>query len=81
MKIKFKMKAMVYKAVQNVFEDKRTGRDVPYYKVIVEQDGEVASISCSDAVFNNVTPMTENNLLCEYDTESKKLRVTGIGAK
>lgn len=79
MKLKLGMKAFVYKVVENEFKD-NSGKDVKFYKVHCEQGGDVASVSCSEDCSSDIQPMKENNLFCEFDTETRKLRITGVAA-
>ena len=77
MKVKLTMTALVYKVADSSFKDPK-GNDVKFYKAHCEQGNDVASISCSEDCSSKIRPMKENNLLCEYDTESKKLRIVDV---
>ncbi len=77
--IKCGMKAVVYKSLTDTFEDK-SGKKIPFHKVVVEQGADIASVSCTEEVAQKIEPMKEHNLLCEYNTENKKLRITGVAS-
>lgn len=79
MVIKLGMKAVVYKAVTDTFEDK-SGKKIPFYKLAIEQGADITSISCTEEVAQKIEPMKEHNLLCDFNTESKKLRITGVAS-
>ncbi len=83
MKLNLGAKVMVINVKENEFTDK-SGKAVKSYKVAIEQDGEVATLPCSEDVFKNAKPLEVNNLFVSYsETEfdgkvSKGLRVTGV---
>lgn len=81
MKLTLNTKVTVYKAVEDTFKDK-SGKDVPYWTLNIDQNNRVASITCSENVAKAVKPMSDNTLIAEYDTETKKLRfVDVVGSK
>lgn len=77
MKLVSNAKVVVYKAVTDSFKDK-SGKDISFFKLNIEQGNGVASISCTEDVAKEVTPMKEYTLVAEYDTENKKLRFIDI---
>ena len=83
MKLNLGAKVMVINVKENEFNDKE-GKPVKSYKVAVEQDGEVATLPCTEDVFKNARPLEVNNLYVAYsETEfngkiAKGLRVTGV---
>jgi hypothetical protein len=78
-KIKLGMKAEVVKGVVGTIQS--TGK--PYYKVIVEQDGEVTSLSCAEIVYAGIVAEKGNevNMVVEFNEEYKKLRVISVITK
>lgn len=83
MKLNLGAKVMVINVKENEFTDK-AGKPVKSYKVAIEQDGEVATLPCSEDVYKNAIPLEVNNLFVSYsETEyngkvTKGLRVTGV---
>lgn len=75
--VKLGLKCTVYKTTKNTFKD-ASGNDIAYYKAIVEQGDDVASISCAEDAVKGIVPMEQNNMICEYNTESKKLRIVAV---
>lgn len=77
------MKAVVINVKENEFTD-RDGKAVKSYKVAIEQNGEVASIPCTEEVYKDAKPLTENNLFVTYSESTfdgrvrQSLRVTGV---
>lgn len=75
--VKLGLKSNVYKVTKNTFKD-ANGKEIAYYKAIVEQGDDVASISCAEDAVTDIVPMQQNNMICEYNTESKKLRIVSV---
>lgn len=73
--------------VINVKEDEFTNKDgqpVKTYKMAIEQNGEVATLPCTEEAFKEAKPMEKNNLFVVYSENqfngkvTKFLRVTGV---
>lgn len=73
--------------VINVKEDEFTNKDgqpVKTYKMAIEQNGEVATLPCTEEAFKEAKPMEKNNLFVVYSESqfngkvTKSLRVTGV---
>lgn len=75
MNMKLGMKAIVYKVVEKVFTDKYTGKDVPYWQAVIEQNGDIESISISESCKDKIEPFKEHQLICEYNTSAQKPKV------
>lgn len=85
MKLVCGITALVINVKENEFTD-RDGKAVKSYKVAIEQDGEVATLPCTEEVFANAKPLEKNNLYAAYsETEfngkvTKGLRITGVAS-
>ena len=75
--VKLGLKCNVYKTTRNTFAD-ASGKEIAYYKAICEQGDDIASISCAEDAVKGIVPMEQNNMICEYNTESKKLRIVAV---
>ena len=75
--VKLGLKCNVYKTTRNTFAD-ASGKEIAYYKAICEQGDDIASISCAEDAVKEIVPMEQNNMICEYNTESKKLRIVDV---
>ena len=81
MKIKLGMKAVIYKTVEKIFTDSATGKEVPYYQAVIEQNGDIESIGITLSAVNKVKVMEENQLICEFDTTAKRPKVRIVDVK
>lgn len=75
--VKLGLKCNVYKTTRNTFAD-ASGKEIAYYKAICEQGDDIASISCAEDAVKDIVLMEQNNMICEYNTESKKLRIVAV---
>jgi|GEM_PF-6084517 len=75
-KIKLGMRVEIIKAVMGEIQSTKQ----PYYKIVIEQDGEVISFSCTELVYNEGSGLKGEmvNLVGEFNDDYKKIRITGI---
>ena len=85
MKLVCGIKVMVINVKEDEFTD-RDGKAVKSYKVAIEQDGEVATLPCTEEVFHNAEPLKQNSLYAVYSEReyngkvTKGLRITGVAS-
>ena len=60
MKIKLGLIANVYKATVESGTEKNTGKEFQYGKVIIEQDGSIAEVTCTAVIVPEIALMKEN---------------------
>ncbi len=83
MKLVCGMKVTVINVKEDEFTDKQ-GVVVKTYKMAIEQNGEVATLSCSEDAYKKARPMAENNLFVVYSESEyngvvrKGIRVTDV---
>lgn len=77
MKITTNFTATVYKVKKDSFHDDKSNKDIAYYKAIVDQNNDVASISVKEDVAKKLMekPMQDYCMEAEYDTERKTFRI------
>ena len=79
MRLALNLTGTVLKVNEDSFHDDKANKDVPYWKVVIDQGKDVASIS----ITKDVADKLKQKLYCEYgfdaefDTEKSKLRITG----
>lgn len=77
MKIKVEFTGTVYKLKEDSFHDDKTNKDIAYFKAIVEQNDDVATLSATKEVAEILKKklMQDYSLTAEYDTERKTFRL------
>ena len=74
---------VVYKKLQKSFMDRQTGREVHYYQLVLDQNDNVETFSCTEDAYSAVTTGKPCVLLAEFNTSSAanaKIRIIGVDA-
>ena len=71
---------IVYKKLQKSFMDRQSGKEVPYYQLVLDQNDNVETFSCTENAYNSVETGKPCTLSAEFNTSSAgaKIRVTGV---
>lgn len=79
MKLSLALTATVYKVKEDSFHDEKTNKDIAFFKAIIDQNNDVASISVTKEVAEKMKQklMQDYSLEAEYDTERKTFRIVG----
>ena len=79
MKITLALIATVYKVKEDSFHDEKTNKDIAFFKAIIDQNNDVASVSVTKEVAEKMKQklMHEYCMESEYDTERKTFRIVG----
>lgn len=78
MKLQSIVKATVYKLKMNTMTPKDGGNDINWYQVILDQNEEVGTFTCSEDVYLNARCGEECELYAEYDDQNKRFKITGV---
>ncbi|MBD5532843.1 MAG: hypothetical protein HDQ98_11730 [Lachnospiraceae bacterium] len=78
MKLQVLINATVYKTKSNTMTDRENGREVEWYQVVLDQNEDVDTFTCSESVYVNARRGQECTLLGEYDTKNKRFKITDI---
>ena len=78
MKLQVLINATVYKTKSNTMTDRENGREVEWYQVVLDQNEDVDTFTCSEAVYINARRGKECTLIGEYDTKNKRFKITDI---
>lgn len=78
MKLQVLINATVYKTKSNTMTDRENGREIDWYQVILDQNEDVETFTCSEAVYVNARRGKECTLIGEYDTKNKRFKITDI---
>lgn len=79
MKISLSLTATVYKVKEDSFHDEKTNKDIAFFKAIIDQNNDVASVSVTKEVADKMKQklMQDYCMDAEYDTERKTFRIVG----
>lgn len=72
---------IVYKKLQKSFTDRQSGKEVPYYQLVLDQNDNVETFSCTEEAYNDVETGKVCALCAEFNTSATtgaKIRVTGV---
>ena len=78
MKLQVLINATVYKVKANVMKDRQTGQEINWYQVVLDQNEDVETFTCSEDVYVNARRGQECTLIGEYDSQNKRFKITGI---
>lgn len=78
MKLQVLINATVYKTKSNVMKDRQTGQEINWYQVVLDQNEDVETFTCSEAVYVNARRGKEYTLVGEYDSQNKRFKITDI---
>lgn len=70
----------VYKKLQKSFIDRSSGKEVPYYQLVLDQNDNVETFSCTESAYENAETGHLCTLTAEFNTTTAgaKIRVTGV---
>lgn len=71
---------IVYKKLQKSFMDRQSGKEVPYYQLVLDQNDNVETFSCTENAYSSVETGKPCVLCAEFNTSTTgaKIRVTGV---
>ena len=71
---------LVYKKLQKSFIDRSSGKEVPYYQLVLDQNDNVETFSCTESAYENAETGRLCTLTAEFNTTTAgaKIRVTGV---
>lgn len=78
MKLQVLINATVYKTKANTMTDRQTGQEINWYQVVLDQNEDVETFTCSEEVYVNARRQQECTLIGEYDSQNKRFKITGI---
>lgn len=78
MKLKVTIKALCYNTKVNTMTPRDGGAPIDWYQIILDQDGDVGTFTCSQDVFNKTRRLTEYEFLAEYDEQNKRFKITDV---
>lgn len=70
----------VYKKLQKSFIDRSSGKEVPYYQLVLDQNDNVETFSCTESAYEDAETGRLCTLTAEFNTTTAgaKIRVTGV---
>lgn len=78
MKLQVLINATVYKTKANTMKDRQTGQEINWYQVVLDQNEDVETVTCSEDVYVNARRGQECTLIGEYDSQNKRFKITGL---